>query len=238
MSIWAIADLHLCFSTPNKTMEIFGEHWLNYTDKLEKNWQNLVKPQDLVLIPGDISWAMNIQDALVDLNWIHNLPGTKLIIKGNHDFWWPSKTKLKSHLPSSIHFLQNDAFTWNNAIIAGSRLWDTEEFSFPNTCQDKEKMKKIYERELIRLEMSLMQTSLPQMDKEPFKICMTHFPPIGLDLKDSKASILLEKYKVNICIFGHLHNMPQNTTPFGVKNNVYYKLVSADFINFSPLLII
>jgi predicted phosphohydrolase len=238
MSIWAIADLHLCFSTPNKSMEIFGENWKNYSDKIKINWEKNIKADDLILIAGDISWAMNINDALIDLKWIDNLPGKKLLIKGNHDFWWPSKSKLKSLLPPSISFLQNDAFTFHNASIGGSRLWDTSEYSFDNftlahTDDGKKEMDKIYDRELLRLE-----NSLKLMEDRPVKICMTHFPPIGPDLKPSKASKLLEKYKINTAIFGHLHNIPSKTKLFGMNNNINYQLISADFLNFSPLLML
>jgi uncharacterized protein len=235
MSVWAIADLHLCFGSPQKTMEVFGGAWQNYTEKLKINWEKNVKSTDLVLIPGDISWAIKTADAIIDLNWLNTLPGKKLLIKGNHDYWWPSKTKLKAILPPSIDFLQNDAFDFHNTSIAGSRLWDTSEYSFETItvktpCDDEKE--KIYNRELLRLE-----ASLSQMKDRPIKICMTHFPPIGPDLKDSRADSLLKKYKIDICVFGHLHNISTDKKIFGKKDGINYLLTSADFLNFSPLLI-
>jgi predicted phosphohydrolase len=246
MKIFAIADLHLSLSIPEKTMEIFSENWKDYHNKIETNWKNIVTKNDLVLIPGDLCWAIKLKDALIDLEWIHNLPGKKIIIKGNHDYWWPSFTKLKNALPPSIEFLQNNAISFNDITIAGARLWDTQEFNFdeyidflPNPKKNKDLEKniqldlseKIFSRELERLKLSL-----DQMNKNAkIKIVMTHYPPISADLKDSKASKLLEKYYIDICIFGHLHNVKKNKKMFGEKNNIKYILTSADYIDFKPI---
>jgi len=246
MKIFAISDLHLCFSTPKKTMEIFSDIWKDYQNKIKKNWLNKISSNDYILIPGDISWAMKLKDALLDLEWLDSLPGKKIIIRGNHDYWWPSKTKLKNALPPSITFLQNEALSFNDITIAGARLWDTEDFNFdeyiefsniaqkPNGLEEKlqkDLLKNIYERELQRLRLSLEQIN----KNAKTKIVMTHFPPISADLKDSKASKILEEYDINICIFGHLHNLKKEKKLFGEKNNIRYILTSADYINFSPL---
>ncbi len=244
MKIFAIADLHLSFSTPDKSMEIFSDIWSDYQNKLEKNWKKLVSPTDLVLIAGDISWAIKLKQALIDLEWLHLLPGKKIIIKGNHDYWWPSFTKLKKALPPSIDILQNSAITIKDISIAGARLWDTQEYNFdkyidfvfnPKQKDDQENIQKdlsekIFERELLRLKLSL-----DQMDKNAkTKIVMTHYPPISADLKDSKTSNLLEKYNINICVFGHLHKVKKDKEIFGEKNNIKYFLTSADYIDFTP----
>jgi predicted phosphohydrolase len=247
MSIFAIADLHLAFSVPDKSMEVFGKPWENYEKLIEEAWKSSITNSDLVLIPGDISWAKTLDQALIDLNWIDALPGTKLILRGNHDYWWSSITKVRQALPRSIHAIQNDAFHWKDASIAGSRLWDTNEFSFKNCVEyvTNDRIKKMEEpekpeeqegiflRELGRLELSLKQLK----PSAKLKIAMTHYPPIGPDLKPSRASLLLEKYGIHQCVFGHLHSVKQNLMMLGEKNNIYYHLIAADYLRFKPLLV-
>ena len=130
MKIWALADLHLSISTPEKTMEAFGPDWESYHAKIEKEWRSTVKDEDLVIIAGDVSWASSLEKALIDLQWIDNLPGTKLISKGNHDRFWSSENKLKNLPLIKTHFLFNTPFIWNGIGFAGTRLWDTQEYSF------------------------------------------------------------------------------------------------------------
>jgi predicted phosphohydrolase len=246
MSIWAIGDLHLSFGIPNKEMDIFGEAWIGWTEKIKKNWIENIQPQDLVLIPGDISWAKHLEEAVVDLKWIDALPGTKVMIRGNHDYWWASASKIKQILPSSIHIISNDAYDWEDVSICGVRLWDTSEYGFKEFIEmrenkrerplteddnDQEKAQKIFDRELGRLEMSLKC-----LNKDAaLKIAMVHYPPIGADLQDSQTSKLLEKYCVNICVFGHLHNIKQSAKMFGEKNGIRYYLTSCDYLKFMPL---
>lgn len=242
MSIFAIADLHLAFGKPDKTMEEFG--WHRYTERIEESWRELIKPQDLVLIAGDISWSKAEADALKDLEWIDKLPGTKLILRGNHDYWWSSLSKVKKMLPPSLKAIQNDSFTWEGFSIGGTRLWDTDEYDYSGTIDflDNPKIKKletpenpdeqerIFLRELHRLELSL-QTLKPHLRK----IAMTHYPPIGPDMLPSRASTLLEKYGVEICVFGHLHNVKKEIPLLGTVNGVRYTLTAADYINFVPI---
>ncbi len=246
MSIWAISDLHLYFSSPDKNMNIFGEEWENHAEKIETTWKSRVAKDDLVLIPGDISWAMKFENALIDLKWIDSLPGTKLLIKGNHDYWYASISKMTPSLPSSIIILHNDAYHYNDIAIGGTRLWDCKEFNFneyidikENAHMHEEKIsseqsERIYQRELLRLE-----ESLKQMHKSAkFRIAMTHYPPVSADLKDSEASKILEKYHINVCVFGHLHSLKKNSHLFGEKNNIQYLLTSCEYINFTPIKII
>lgn len=246
MAVWAIADLHLAFGVPNKSMDVFGEPWTNYTEKIKKNWLENIGPDDLVLIPGDISWAMKLEEARPDLEWIHQLPGTKVILRGNHDFWWTSIKQIEAILPPSIHLIQNNTCHWKDFSIAGARLWDTPEYRF-NTfinymenprakkLADEEdrsaEAEKIFQRELGRLELSLKEMA----KKDTLRIAMTHYPPIGADLAPSQTSALLEKYKVKICAFGHLHNVRKGALPFGEKNGIRYCLTSADYLDFMPL---
>lgn len=248
MSVWALSDPHLAFGVPEKTMEAFGPSWHKYAEQIETNWKKLISAEDLVLLPGDISWAMQLEDALVDLKWIDALPGTKVILRGNHDYWWPSSSKLSKILPSSIHFIQNNTFTWKEIAIGGSRLWDTPEYSFHSFIEfqenpkakvktpemlgkEKEEDERIFIRELERLKLSLSQ--LPRDAK--VKIALTHYPPIGANLSPSRASEILEQFKIDICIFGHLHNIRKGTLPFGEARGVKYLFASCDYLDFIPL---
>ena len=250
MSVWALGDLHLFLGAPEKNMEFINPLWKNYMERIEKNWKKKVKKEDLVLIPGDISWAITLEKAQYDLEWIAALPGTKLLLKGNHDYWWPSSKKLKAALPPSIHFIYNDTFKWKKISIGGSRLWESPEYCFDTIVMmdknflDSKKEKdpsmentqnaKIFERELHRLE-----TSLSHYHKEAhFRIAMTHYPPIGIDLKLSRAAKILEKYEVNLVVFGHLHNVKKEGPLFGKKRGISYVLTSADYLDFDPLMLV
>jgi predicted phosphohydrolase len=248
MSIFAIADLHLSLSAPQKDMAIFGAPWLDYQQKIADRWTATVRPDDLVLVAGDICWAMRLDQALVDLAWLDQLPGTKILLRGNHDYWWSSPTKMRSCLPPSMHVLQNNAFTWGDVGICGSRLWDTEEFSFldgvivsgpkkapaPPTAEQIIEQKKIFERELQRLEQSI--AALPQQLSH--RVAMTHYPPVGADLEPSLASAILEKANISTCVFGHLHSMRPDAVRFGCARGIDYRFVAADAVAFTPQLIL
>jgi len=247
MSIWALADLHLSLGVPDKTMEVFGSEWRNYMLRIKENWEDKIRSNDLVLIAGDISWAMKIEEVQKDLQWLDKLPGKKLLIKGNHDYWWNSYSKVKKILPPSIDAMQNSAYLWNDIAIGGTRLWDTSEYNFdeyinikPNPKAKGQKLiqkdlqEKVFERELHRLKISLAQMS----DGASFRIVMTHYPPIGADLAPSRASALLEKYDVDVCVFGHLHSVKPDSLPFGKARNVKYVLTSADYVEFHPVQIL
>lgn len=246
MSIWAIADLHLSFGVANKNMDLFGSVWNNYTEKIKKGWLASVEKEDLVLIAGDISWATKLEEAKFDLEWIDRLPGTKLLLKGNHDYWWSSLTKVKKWLPSSCHLLQNNSFNWKEVTIAGTRLWDDSHLNFQEVIDFKEvgkleelnkekqldEREKIYKRELVRLEISLKTMS----SSAKTRLVMTHYPPVGPYLEESRASQLLEKYQINCCVFGHLHSVKPDLHLFGEKNGIYYHLTACDYLKeFQPL---
>ncbi len=247
MRIFTIADLHLSFGVPSKSMDIFGEAWKGHPKALEEKWDALIKPDDLVLIPGDISWAMKIDQAILDFAWVDARPGTKVIIRGNHDYWWDSISKVRKALPKSLHAIQNDSFILGDIAIGGARLWDSSEYSFSSIIDFKENKaskkidlstpeqnEQLFERELQRLETSLK--AIPQGAKH--KIAMTHYPPIGLDLAPSKASQLLEAYGISLCVFGHLHGIREGTPPlFGEARGVRYVLASCDWLRSTPALI-
>ncbi|MBF5060027.1 metallophosphoesterase [Candidatus Neptunochlamydia vexilliferae] len=245
MKVWALADLHLPIGNPSKNMEVFGPTWNNYVKRIETNWKKVIGKEDLVLIAGDISWAMKLEDALKDLEWIDALPGTKVILKGNHDYWWPSSSKLAAALPPSIHFIHNNAYNHNGVTIGGCRLWDTTEYNFSKHIvfqknplakkkkKDPEKEQKIFERDLARLRMSLEKLD----PNAPYRVAMTHYPPIGADLHPSATSKILEEFKINVCVFGHLHNVKKERPLFGEKNGILYLFTAADYLNFEPVLI-
>jgi uncharacterized protein len=242
MSVWAIADLHLSFATANKSMALFGSHWENHPEKIRNYWEQLITDEDLVLIAGDISWASKLEQALADLEWIDSLPGTKVMIRGNHDYWWPSLKKLQTHLPKSIHAIHNSSFTWNDVSISGSRLWDTQEYNFSHLRPlsgkpfippevDLEEQEKIFSRELQRLEISLQK-----MDPNTsLRLVMTHYPPIGTDLKTSRASAILDKYQIDTCVFGHLHKLDPSQKLFGTSKKTSYHLTACDYLDFCPI---
>ena len=243
MKIWAIADLHLSFGVPNKKMDLFGPLWESHHEKIQQKWDTLVSKEDLVLIPGDISWALKLNDALPDLTWIHNRPGKKVLIRGNHDYWWDSLTKVQKILPESLYVIQNNSLIFDDISISGARLWNSSEYSFhecieykPSTTRPKEKEdidpEEIFTKELNRLELSL--TSISPMAK--IKIAMTHFPPIGLDLLPTRASALFEKFGITHVVFGHLHSLKKTKNHlFGKARGIEYILTSADWLNFSPI---
>lgn len=248
-SVWAIADLHLSFGTPNKSMDIFGPRWKNHEARVEQHWREQVGEEDLVLIAGDISWAKTLDEAKVDLEWIHKLPGTKILLRGNHDYWWGSLAGIAKILPPSLSVIQNNAISWNHISIGGSRLWDTPEYSFSDYIPleprpeglsksidataplSREETEKIFVRELHRLELSLRALD-PQA---PIRIAMTHYPPISAHLQPSRASGFLEQYKVDVCVFGHLHNVIPQSLPFGVRNGVQYYLTACDYLDCIPI---
>lgn len=248
MAVWALADLHLSFGVPNKAMDVFGDVWVNHPKKIEKNWRAVVSDDDLVLIAGDISWAKHLEESFPDLEWIDSLPGTKVMIKGNHDYWWSAISKVRRILPPSIHLVQNDAFNWHDEVtVGGARLWDDYELDFDAVVDevdvecivpltekdlDPKRAEKIYSRELHRLEMSLRSLN----PRAKMRVAMTHYPPIGPHLEETRASKLLERYRVDLCVFGHLHSMKKgDDNLFGEKNGVRYVMSAGDYLDFHPI---
>ncbi len=237
MQVYGLADLHLALGVPNKTMEVFGEPWLDYHSKIERSWREVVAPEDVVLLPGDISWAMDLKEAVVDFSFLDSLPGTKYMIRGNHDYWSSaSVSKLMQVLPSSVHYLSKgwEIFFPKHAVV-GVRLWDSPCISMgwegipqkEYTEQDE----KIFLRELGRLQRAL--EALPA-DVERV-IVMTHYPPISRDGTPGPVSELLEKdSRITHCLFGHLHKVPSPLSGFGNIRGINYQLLSADYVNFVP----
>lgn len=230
MNIYAISDLHFA-SSINKPMDIFGDHWKNHADKISHNWRRVVEDEDLVLIPGDISWGMNLHEAKEDLKLIHELPGKKILVKGNHDYWWKSITVLND-LFDDMYFIQNNHYLFQSTVFCGTRGW-----TCPNDQSFTKKDQKIYERELNRLELSL--GSIRKTEDYDTMIVLQHFPPTNDRLIPSDFLHLYKKYSVDYVIYGHLHGkQAAGTTLIGRHEEVEYRLVSCDSIDFEPLKII
>lgn len=243
--IWALADLHLAKAVPSKNMGVFGPAWEGYMEKMAEAWTEEIEPDDLVLLPGDISWAMKLEEVKTDLEWIAQLPGTKVMIRGNHDYWWSSAKKMSQVFPPNVHFIHNTAFHWNDVAIGGTRLWDTPEYNFNayvhfqenpkarSAEMEQEQEEAIFERELERLKLSLKQMN----PGAQLKIAMTHYPPISADLKPSRTSAILEEFGIQICVFGHLHKLKKDRPLFGEIRGIKYCLTAADYLDFRPLCI-
>lgn len=225
MKIFAIADLHLDGGA-GKPMDVFGIHWADHRERIFGAWQQMVSPEDCVLIPGDICWAMHFKDALPELNDISRLNGTKVLVRGNHDYWWSSLTQMRDALPENIKLIQNDSADLGSFIVCGSRGW-----LLPCDSEFKQADKKIYERELLRLELSLRSV---RRNDVPL-ICMLHYPPLPANGNDTCFTALLERYGVKLCLYGHLHGIACLSAFNGNKNGVEYRLCSADSIGFSPI---
>lgn len=235
MSIFAIGDLHLSFDERiSKPMDIFGSRWENHAERLKQNWEENIGEDDTVLVCGDISWGLRLEEAMADFRWIESLPGRKIITKGNHDLWWGSVKKLNS-ISENIRFLQNDAtlvFDGDRRIcMCGTRGWIC-----PGTEGFDEHDEKIFKRELIRLEMSLKEAKKQEPD---LIIAMLHYPPCNDKFQPSEFTKMLSRYGVKTCIYGHLHGKDAFKNGFqGILNGVEYKLVSLDYIEANPIKIL
>ncbi len=219
MKVYAISDLHLSINNP-KPMNIFGEEWDNYLDDIENSMKS-VGDGDLVLLAGDLSWAMKLEDAVPDLEYIGGFPGIKIITRGNHDYWWDSIGAVRSALPHNVYAIQNDCIKFGNVIVCGSRGWSNDDKS--------EKGVKLYARELIRMEMSLKAMEKIRQDGDRV-IFMIHYPPFNVRFESSEVTDLFEKYSVDAVVYGHLHGRDCRAKTFLEKNGIGYYLTSCDQI--------
>ena len=224
MSLYAISDLHLSFNV-DKPMDIFGDKWLFHERKIETNWKELICDDDTVLIAGDISWGMKESESKGDLDWVNNLPGRKIISKGNHDYWWGSIKKLNNSYDKT-KFIQNNFYTYDNYAISGTRGWIC-----PGSDKFTEKDQKIYDRELIRMELSLSEAKKNGYEKY---IVMIHYPPVNEKLERSGFIDIFEKYGVEKVIYGHLHGITQDKLSSKLNGNIEYIITSSDYLDFYP----
>ena len=228
MKLFAIADLHLSRAR-EKSMNIFGGHWDGHWEKIVHSWKQQIQEQDFVLIPGDISWAMTMEDALLDLRAIGELPGTKLLLRGNHDYYWSSIGRLRASLPPGMYALQNDHFVFEGLTVCGTRGW-----SLPGSANFGAADQKIYDRELQRLKLSLASAEEKGLGCD---ICMMHFPPF-LNKPEGAFVELLQSYGVKRVIYGHLHGRGREGVFEGEAEGIFYQLVSCDHLDFKPLPIV
>jgi len=225
MKLFAIGDLHLP-GGDEKPMNVFGAIWDDHFQRISEDWQARVSPEDLVLIPGDISWAMQLSAAVPDLQAIAALPGRKVILKGNHDYWWSSITQVRAAIGDTMSALQNDALDVGEAVICGSRGWTIATKETPLSPEDE----RITARELLRLEMSLEKAA--KMTEGRPLIVMMHFPPLYDQERDTPFTRLMEKYGAHTVVYGHLHGAGVRIGYCGDWNGVRYTLVSCDALSF------
>lgn len=229
MAIYAIADLHLSFEQ-NKPMDIFGENWIGHEEKIRKNWIENVKSDDIVLLPGDFSWATYLQETKKDFEYLNALPGKKLMLKGNHDYWWTTVTSMRRFLKENnfknIDFIYNSAYECENYIIAGTRGW---------SAIDDESDEKVLNREFARLELSIKDGINKYGTDKEIIVCM-HYPPITnakiINNEELEFVNIMKKYNVKKCLYGHLHSDSIKEAVEGNIDGIEYKLVSADGLDF------
>ena len=228
MALYAIGDLHLCLGAP-KPMDIFGGNWTGYMDKL-KEGMSVITADDTTVLLGDLSWALSLEESAADFAWINEIPGRKIILKGNHDYWWSTAAKFRKFCEencfSNMEILNNNCFAYEDWAICGTRGWFFEEER--SGAHDE----KVFKRELCRLEASLKAAG------EKNKMVFLHYPPKykGYDCKEILQ--LLEKYQVRRCFYGHLHGGSHKLALEGLWDGVEYRMVSADYLNFKPYKVI
>lgn len=227
MSIWAIADLHLSFSE-NKPMDIFGDNWNNHEEKIKQDWLSKVTDNDLVLLPGDFSWSMYLENTVKDFEFLCNLPGKKILLKGNHDYWWTTVTKMRTFLEENnfinIDFLYNNSFEYGGYVIAGTKGWP---------LYGEEADEKLINREMMRLELSIVDGIKRFGDDKEIIVCM-HYPPVTQNGEKEFIDIM-KKHSVKQCLYGHLHGQAINDAIEGSVEGIDLKLVSSDALGFKLL---
>ena len=228
MALYAIGDLHLCLGAP-KPMDIFGGAWVGYMDKL-KEGLSVVTEEDTLVLLGDLSWSLDLANAKADFAWINEIPGRKIILKGNHDYWWSTAAKFykfcDEHGFSNMHILNNNCYEYDGWAICGTRGWVFEE---ERSGQHDEK---VFRRELIRLEASLKAAG------EMKKMVFLHYPPRYKGYECREILDLLEKYEVRMCYYGHLHGGSHKLAMEGPWDGVEFRLVASDYTGFKPYRVI
>jgi predicted phosphohydrolase len=228
--IYAVSDLHLSFGV-DKPMDVFGPEWRDHAQRLKNNWCEIVGDDDLVILPGDISWAVRFADAVPDIEWLSKLPGTKLLSKGNHDYWWSSTSKVKRILPEGMYAVQNGYFAWDGWAICAVRGW---------VCPgdpgfEPERDLRIYLKEVERLEKTLINA---QQNGFLNLLVATHFPPFNVYKETSSFMQVMFRFGVKLCIYGHLHGKNHKDAFDGQLDGVEYRCVSADKLKFKPVKVV
>lgn len=237
MSIYVMADLHLSNST-NKPMDVFGSRWTDHMEKIKKNWCAIINEDDTVIVPGDISWAIDYKEAYDDFKFINSLPGKKLLGKGNHDYWWGTMAKnrafLKENSFETIDFLYNNAYIVEDYIVCGTRGWYVDE-KLQNESSDPE-YQKIVAREAQRLRMSLEEAIKLKTEENERILVFFHFPPVFKSFVCDELIDILIEYGITNCYFGHIHGTYNIPRSFNYKG-IDFTLISSDFLSFVPMII-
>ena len=224
MKIYAISDLHMCLNG-SKPMNVFGASWENYLEKIFADWEKKVTDEDVVLIGGDVSWAMELEDAVKDIRTLLPLKGKKVFVRGNHDYWWKSISRVRAALPEGFYALQNDSLKFGKYIVCGSRAWCVE-----GSPDFKEQDRKIYLREVERLRLAL-QSAERQKEEGDVIVCLTHYPPFNVRRENSLFTDLFEEKGVSRVVYGHLHGRESRTDPVVEKDGIRYFLTACDRLN-------
>ena len=228
MALYAIGDLHLCLGAP-KPMDIFGGNWTGYMEKL-KDGMSVITEKDTTVLLGDLSWALSLEESAADFAWINEIPGKKILLKGNHDYWWSTAAKFRKFCEanrfSDMEILNNNCFEYDDWAICGTRGWFFEEER--SGAHDE----KVFKRELCRLEASLKAAGEKQ------KLVFLHYPPKYKGYECREILELLEEYEVRRCFYGHLHGGSHRLALEGLWDGVEYRMVSADYLNFKPYKVI
>lgn len=228
MALYAIGDLHLCLGAP-KPMDVFGGAWVGYMEKL-KDGLSVIGPEDTTVLLGDLSWALDLEGAAADFSWINQIPGQKILLKGNHDYWWSTAAKFSQFCArqgfQELKLLNNNCYEYENFAICGTRGWFFEE-ERSGTHDEK-----VFKRELLRLEASLKAAG----DKQ--KLVFLHYPPRYRGYECPEILALLKQYEVRRCFYGHLHGGSHKLAMEGIWDGVEFRLVSADYLNFKPYRVI
>lgn len=227
MSLFAIGDLHMP-GGDDKPMDVFGAHWENHVDRIFDSWRKKVQSDDTVLIPGDLSWAMQLSDVVPDLQAVGSLPGCKVICKGNHDYWWGTLKQLRAVLPEGMEAVQNSAVDVGEAVVCGTRGWTFQAGDEALSPEDE----RILNRELIRLELALQAAVKLAAGVKPI-VVMLHYPPLYDQMRDTPFTRLLQKYPVRTVVYGHLHGQAIHAGFSGLHEGVRYLLTSSDSLGFS-----
>ena len=231
MSVYIIGDLHLSFGE-DKPMSIFGPNWEKHSEKIKQDWLNKVRPEDTIFLAGDFSWATYLEDTYADFSYLNSLPGKKILLKGNHDYWWTTVTAMKRYLQEkkieNVDFLFNNSYEIENKIFVGTRGW---------ALLDSENSQKMINREAARLELSI-KSAIEQFGEDKEIIAIMHYPPISNSCMkneytyNSKFLDIMKKYNIKKCYYGHLHGSSHKDAIEGEIEGINFKLISADYLDF------
>ncbi|MAE77597.1 MAG: phosphohydrolase [Planctomycetes bacterium] len=233
MRIFAISDLHLSFGVENKPMDIFGDGWTDHEARIEEHWRATLTDDDWMLMGGDLSWAVKLEEAVPDLDFVDSLPGQKLMIKGNHAHWWSSRSKVRNILPPSIRILQNDAFMLpDGTCIVGTRGWNPPGRSESPHSVYTDGDRRIYEREIGRLALSVADSKRFEYER---LWAMIHYPPVYSWGLETEFVPILKDAGVEQCVYGHLHGRDHRSGFVGDRDGITYHLASCDYTEMKPI---